>query len=271
MAAITVEKELLELEKQYWQGLKEGDVDVVLHLTDFPCIIAGSQGIRSVDKQTFATIMKDPRYTIHRVELSDDAQVRLLKDDVAVVAYTVREEVTVNGKRLTIEAADSSTWIRRSGQWQCSHHTEAIIGDPFGRDRTGAETSTDGAAGSEDERAIRGVIEKWMAASKAGDLPTVLSLMADDIIFMVPGREPFGKEAFATNSRQMKDVRVEGTADVLELHVLGEWAWCRTRLVVTITPPQGTPATRSGSTLTIFRKQPHGWVIARDANLLTAQ
>jgi uncharacterized protein (TIGR02246 family) len=133
-----------------------------------------------------------------------------------------------------------------------------------------ATTSTDRAGVSEAERAIRGVIEKWMATSKAGDLPTVLSLMADDVIFMVPGREPFGKEAFAANSRQMKDVRVEGTADILELHVLGEWAWCRTRLVITITPPHGTPATRSGYTLTIFRKQPDGWVIARDANLLMA-
>ena len=36
-----------------------------------------------------------------------------------------------------------------------------------------------------------------LAASKAGDLAPVLSLMTDDVIFMVPGREPFGKEAFA--------------------------------------------------------------------------
>ncbi len=40
-----------------------------------------------------------------------------------------------------------------------------------------------------------------MEASKAGDLDTILSLMADDVIFMVPGREPFGKEAFAANRK----------------------------------------------------------------------
>jgi ketosteroid isomerase-like protein len=34
-----------------------------------------------------------------------------------------------------------------------------------------------------------------MTASQAGDIPTVLSLMADDALFMVPGRKPFGKEA----------------------------------------------------------------------------
>ena len=67
---------------------------------------------------------------------------------------------------------------------------------------------------SDDERAIRNAIQKWMAASKAGDTATVLSLMADDVLFMVPGREPFGKEAFAAASQGMKDVRMDGAADI---------------------------------------------------------
>ena len=41
---------------------------------------------------------------------------------------------------------------------------------------------------TDDERAIRELIETWMAASKSGDVDTVLSLMADDVVFMVPGR-----------------------------------------------------------------------------------
>src|SRR5262245_7552567 len=120
-----------------------------------------------------------------------------------------------------------------------------------------------------DERAIRGLIDAWMAASRAGDLSKVLSLMADDVIFMVPGREPFGKEAFTATSQEMKDARLEGTSEVRELKVLGDWAWCRTHLDITITAPNGRSARRSGYTLTIFRKQADGtWVIARDANLL---
>ena len=67
---------------------------------------------------------------------------------------------------------------------------------------------------SHDERAILALLDTWMAASRAGDLETLLSLMADDVVFMVPGQEPFGKEAFAARSQGMKDVRVEGTADV---------------------------------------------------------
>lgn len=124
---------------------------------------------------------------------------------------------------------------------------------------------------TEDERAIRELIDTWMAASAAGDLPKVLSLMADDVVFLVPGKEPFGKEAFAANSAAMKDTRVEGKSEIHELVIAGEWAWARTHLRVAITPPGGKPMRRSGYTLTLFRKKPNGsWVLARDANLLTA-
>ena len=59
----------------------------------------------------------------------------MLSEDVAVIAYRVKELLTVDGKPITIDAADSSTWVRRNGQWVCALHTEALIGDPFGRDK----------------------------------------------------------------------------------------------------------------------------------------
>jgi uncharacterized protein (TIGR02246 family) len=122
---------------------------------------------------------------------------------------------------------------------------------------------------SDDERAIRDLVATWMAASKAGDHDTVLGLMTDDVVFMVPGREPFGKEAFAAASKGPRPALIEGSADIVELQVLGDWAYLRNRLNVTITPPGGSPTTRSGYTLTILRKDAGGrWRLARDANLL---
>src|SRR5262249_35239639 len=61
-----------------------------------------------------------------------------------------------------------------------------------------------GSTMTDDERAIRELVNVWLAASKAGDLQTILSLMTDDVIFMVPGRRPFGKEAFAAASQGMQ-------------------------------------------------------------------
>jgi uncharacterized protein (TIGR02246 family) len=125
---------------------------------------------------------------------------------------------------------------------------------------------------TDDERAIRDLVATWMSASQAGDMRTVLNLMTDDVVFMVPGREPFGKEAFAAQSQSMKDVRLEGTSDIQEIQVLGDWAYIRNHIKMTITPPSGAPMRRAGYTLTILRKQADGrWLLARDANLLTPQ
>ena len=125
---------------------------------------------------------------------------------------------------------------------------------------------------TDDERAIRQLVSTWMAASQAGDTDTVLSLMADDAVFMVAGQEPFGKEAFAAASRGAQNVRMEGTSDIRELTVLGDWAYLRNHLTVTVTPPGRQPVRRAGYTLTILRKTPAGqWLLARDANLMTVQ
>jgi uncharacterized protein (TIGR02246 family) len=63
---------------------------------------------------------------------------------------------------------------------------------------------------------------------------------------------------------------MEGESDIRELEVLGDWAYLRAYIKVTMTPPGGTPVRRAGYTLTILRKQPDGrWLLARDANLMT--
>ena len=123
---------------------------------------------------------------------------------------------------------------------------------------------------TDDERAIRDLVGTWMKASEAGDLNTVLSLMADDVIFMAPGREPFGKEEFRAASETMKKVRSTGTSDIRELKVLGDWAYIRNYIEISVTPPNGTAMQRRGYALSILRKQSDGtWVLWRDANLVT--
>jgi uncharacterized protein (TIGR02246 family) len=121
---------------------------------------------------------------------------------------------------------------------------------------------------TDDERAIRELVDTWMRATKSGDAETVLSLMTDDVVFMVPGREPFGKEAFAAASKDMKGMQFEGRSEIRELKVLGGWAYLRNHLDLSMTPPGGAPTRRTGYTLTILRKEQGRWRLARDANLL---
>jgi hypothetical protein len=134
-----IERDILTLEKQYWRAMQENDVTTALQLTDFPCIVSGPQGIGRIDEQTFSKMMSNPSYRIEHADVQDGAQVRLLTDDVAVIAYKVHEELTVDGKPVSLDVTDSSTWIKRDGRWVCAVHTEAILGDPFGRDRPRAQ------------------------------------------------------------------------------------------------------------------------------------
>ena len=123
---------------------------------------------------------------------------------------------------------------------------------------------------SEDERAIRELVDSWMDASRRGDTATVLDLMTDDVLFMTPSRAPFGKDAFRESSEAMRDVRIEGRAEIQEIEVLGDRAWIRNHIDLTLTPAEGEPLKRSGYTLTILRKGDDGrWRLFRDANLVS--
>jgi Domain of unknown function (DUF4440) len=69
-----------------------------------------------LSRQALAGMMKAPSYTFHDFRISD-AQVLLLGDAAAVVAYNVHEELTVDRKPVTLDAADASTCVRRDGRW----------------------------------------------------------------------------------------------------------------------------------------------------------
>ena len=125
---------------------------------------------------------------------------------------------------------------------------------------------------SDDERAIRQVVQTWTDASKRGDTATVLGLMTDDAIFMVPGQEPFGKEAFAAASKGMEGMKLDGKSEIVELKILGDWAFIRNHIDIAVTPPNGSTVHRAGYTLTLLHKEADGqWRLARDANLLSVR
>lgn len=134
MSEKPIEAQLLDLEKQYWQAIKDRDVQAAMRLTDDPCIVTGAQGVARITQKAFVAMLQAGGWTLHQFDFTD-VEVRIVGDDTAIVAYKVKEVLTVDGKPITFEAADSSTWVRRDGQWVCALHTEAVLGDPFGRDR----------------------------------------------------------------------------------------------------------------------------------------
>ena len=136
MVATTFERDLVDLERRYWQALKDKDVEAALELTADPCIVTGAQGVGMIDHSTYRAMMENATWTIVGFEIRDDVQVRLLDDRTAIVAYTIHEELEVDGEPVAFDAADASTWVRRDERWLCALHTESLAGDPFGRDRS---------------------------------------------------------------------------------------------------------------------------------------
>jgi uncharacterized protein (TIGR02246 family) len=123
-----------------------------------------------------------------------------------------------------------------------------------------------------DEQEIRQLVSTWMTASKSGDVEKVLSLMADDVVFLVPGQPVMRKADFAAAARAQTDPnapKFDASSEIQEIKILGDWAFMWTELKVVVRPSGGDPPiVRKGHTLSVLHKQSGKWLLARDANML---
>ncbi|WP_264489699.1 YybH family protein [Luteolibacter arcticus] len=123
-----------------------------------------------------------------------------------------------------------------------------------------------------EEQSIREVHSTWIDAVNAGDLGCLLSLMADDAVFLYPGQEPFGREGFSANfGNAHQQLRIDCTSELEEVVVVGEVAYTRSRDALSVTQRSGGAATLlAGHRITIYREQPDGrWILVRGAHTLS--
>jgi uncharacterized protein (TIGR02246 family) len=127
-------------------------------------------------------------------------------------------------------------------------------------------------AEKDDERQIRELIEAWIAGSNARNLPALMDMMTDDVVFMTPGRARFGKAEFAADSQRMKSLAINARVEVQEIEAFGPRAYIRNHIRVELTSPGEAPKRMSGYAMSVLRKEADGrWRIARDANLVMPQ
>jgi len=123
-----------------------------------------------------------------------------------------------------------------------------------------------------DERAIRELHTTWIDAVNAGDLARLLTLMANDVVFLNPGRAPFGRDGFPVGfSAAHQQYRIRCTSELEEVVIAGEVAYTLCRDSLSLTSRAGGEAAKlAGNRITIYRKEPDGrWLLARDANTLS--
>jgi ketosteroid isomerase-like protein len=127
MPGTATQKRVLDLERQYWDAMKARDFQTVEKLTADPCIVVGADGVAKVTKKQLTEMLSSSDYHVKSYRIDEkDVHVGETSDDVAFVAYKIHEESERGGKPFTLEAFNSSVWIRNGGDWQCAMHTESL-------------------------------------------------------------------------------------------------------------------------------------------------
>lgn len=121
-------QEILNLEKRFWSAMSENDFENALDLTDFPCVLASSRGTHSYDQQEFKKMFEAGQGKIKDFQFDDSSvEIRQLSPDTAVIAYKIKSTFSHEGTDKTIEAVDTSTWVKRGDKWTCAMHTETEL------------------------------------------------------------------------------------------------------------------------------------------------
>lgn len=117
-----MKNEIINLEKKYWNAMTEMDYETVKSLTNFPCIVAGKRGIRSVDEPSFKQMFDQGEGKKMKVKGISGEQVQAGADH-AMIGYIIELDYDGNAMR----CACTSTWIKKGDNWVCAMHTETDL------------------------------------------------------------------------------------------------------------------------------------------------
>ncbi len=118
--------EIIALEKDYWNAMKRKDGKSTAQLSGAAALVTGARGVAKIPKAKMKTMTEEGDWTLESYDF-DDIEVVTPTPDVAIIAYTVKQKVTMSGKKQELHAADSSTWIRGTNGWECHAHSETFL------------------------------------------------------------------------------------------------------------------------------------------------
>ncbi|MEZ0129984.1 nuclear transport factor 2 family protein [Flavobacterium sp. LBUM151] len=122
-----METQIIELEKKYWQGMENHDYETVKNLTQFPCIIAGKNGVQSVNEANFKKMFESGDGNKIKVLSISDVEAQLIAENTAIIAYQIELGMTDDQQKNPMKCACTSTWIKQNNNWVCALHTEAEL------------------------------------------------------------------------------------------------------------------------------------------------
>src|SRR5687768_5099112 len=108
--ATPTKDEIIALEKEYWEAMKRKDGKRTAKLSGKAALVTGARGVMSIPKAKMGAMTEEGDWTLDSYNF-EDIEVVTPGPDVAIIAYTVKQNVTRGGKKQELRAADTSTWV----------------------------------------------------------------------------------------------------------------------------------------------------------------
>lgn len=123
MTKSTQQAEIEKLEHAFWKSLVDNTPEVAAGMLTDPSLMVSGHGAMHFDHAAYTKMATDPKYKVLAYELSA-LEVLCPSDEVAIATYRVHQKMEMDGKVMTMDVIDSSTWVRIGGHWKCAAHTE---------------------------------------------------------------------------------------------------------------------------------------------------
>ena len=118
-------REIERLERAFWQSIVDSDAPTATRMLTEPALMVSGHGAHRFDHAEYARMLDNEGMRLVDYDIGK-IDVLFPTEDVAVATYDVEQTVETQGKRNTMQAHDSSTWVRMDGDWRCVAHTESL-------------------------------------------------------------------------------------------------------------------------------------------------
>lgn len=124
-------EEILNLEKKFWDCMRNHDIEGAMKLTSFPCLLSSSHGARLADENDFRNSFK--QHEGWKMELTDfsNDNVIFIDDRTAAISYEMTcEMISRHDETKIVRAAAQSVWVKQDSDWKCVAHSESEMYSP---------------------------------------------------------------------------------------------------------------------------------------------
>lgn len=122
---MTTRKDIMELERQFWQAIVDMDVDTAISLLDAESVSISGWGIYHFSPTEYKEMALSGDARLTAFTFSEERVIFPIPD-VAIATYKADQSITVGGKSQDMVVYDTTTWVRKDGAWVASAHTETI-------------------------------------------------------------------------------------------------------------------------------------------------